>query len=947
MPPPLLAGALARAAASAALASAQAATAPAASTLLLPLLRRGAAASASASAPPPPARGAPQPPPVVPHYPPPATPDNKPLHAIVNGRRITLHPPSSSAPNSSTTTNWPPTLLDAASAAGASVPTLCKPPKIPSRNPGTCRVCMVEVDGVLKPACCTPLPRDGAVIDTDTERVVASVRGTLALLRRAHPEACSTCFADGRCEFQDLIARYDVPLLLPKAPHLSSRAANAGGRSDRQKDHRAAVAPLGPKGGPQPGTGPVAAIAHDAWLPYDASSTAIAFDADKCIQCMRCTDVCADQGMDVLAFYGRGQDRHLGFAASDAAHSRCVSCGQCVSTCPVGALSEKTDWREVLGLLQQRQQARPRQRPTTAQREAPSSSAAAKAGSPRRAFASQAQTETRDNNPAHPKRKRPVLVAQTAPSVRVALAEEVGLAPGSVTAGQLVAALRALGFDYVFDTDFSADLTIVEEGNELLQRLARAWADEALGPEEDDAAAAAAAPPSSSSAHAPAPALPMFTSCCPAWVHLVEDDYPSLIPNLSSCKSPQGMLAAVIKQVWWPRERERRLRQRRAAAANSDDDDDSGPEEECVHVSVMPCVAKKAEAARPQLKGDVDYVLTTRELGRMLRLQRVPVASLPREAPESRYDDPLGLGTGAGVLFGTAGGVMEAALRTVYELATGQVLGRLVFEPVQAGFAMAPARSPYNATTASGHTQGGGTLGEAAIELPVAPILRLGLGEAGKERAERAIAKLGGEEAKRTVRVCVASGVAAARRLLDADVVAARADGNADGNAQNAPNPAPPSSLSSPFSSPSSFPSPLHRYHFVEVMACPGGCVNGGGQPKAAPARPGHPETAWPAVVAARAEAIRALDRAAPLRRSHLNPDVRALYGLDDGDEGDDKGDDDGANDDDASLPRPRLRGGIGGHDAHALLHTTYRAFEGASETGFSPPYASERRAKE
>lgn len=421
------------------------------------------------------------------------------------------------------------------------------------------------------------------------------------------------------------------------------------------------------------------------------------------------------------------------------------------------------------------------------------------------------------------------------------------------------------------------------------------------------------------------------------------------------------MLAAVIKRVWWPRERERRRRAALKAAAdenNSDNnnDDESEEEEECVHVSVMPCVAKKAEAARPQLKGDVDHVLTTRELGRMLRLQRIPVASLPLDAPESRYDDPLGLGTGAGVLFGTAGGVMEAALRTVYELATGQVLGRLVFQPVQADFAKAPVRSPYNATTASGHTQGGGTLSEAAIELPVAPILRLGLGEKGKERAERAIAKLGGEGVKRTVRVCVASGVAAARRLLDADVVAGREataaiSRNAANDATDTQKPSLPSSLSSPLSPPSSPPSPLHRYHFVEVMACPGGCVNGGGQPKAAPARPGHPETAWPAVVAARAEAIRALDRAAPLRRSHLNPDVRALYGLDDDKEEESKGeDDDGDNDDDddaSSLPRPRLRGGIGGHDAHALLHTTYRAFEGASETGFSPPYASERRAKE
>jgi NADH-quinone oxidoreductase subunit G len=512
------------------------------------------------------------------------------------------------------------------------------------------------------------------------------------------------------------------------------------------------------------------------------------------------------------------------------------------------------------------------------------------------------------------------MVAQTAPSVRVALAEEVGLSPGTVTTGQMVAALRALGFDVVFDTDMSADLTIMEEGNELLGRLAEAWARELEGEEQQGAAPAASS----------SPAIPMFTSCCPAWVHLVETDYPSLIPHLSSCKSPQGMLAAVVKRVWWPRERERRRRERQAAAArggNKDQDEEGEENEEeeerCVHVSVMPCVAKKEEARRPQLAGDVDHVLTTRELGRMLRLQRIPVASLPSDAPESRYDDPLGTGTGAGVLFGASGGVMEAALRTVAELATGEALGdhRLAFKPVDASFAPAPQRSPYNHATGSGHSPGGGELLEASLELPVAAILRLGLKD--KERAERAIAALerqGRAGERKEVRVCVANGIAAARRLLDAHFAAVSAD--------------------------SSSPSPLARYHFLEVMSCVGGCVNGGGQPKAPPPRPGHPETAWPSVVAARTAAIRALDRAAPLRRSHLNPDVRKLYGMDDDRKEEEEGGGGGGkagDKEDSAIAPPRLRGGVGGHDAHALLHTTYGPPGGGE---LSPPYPSERRAR-
>ncbi|KAI8475667.1 MAG: iron only hydrogenase large subunit domain-containing protein, partial [Monoraphidium minutum] len=467
----------------------------------------------------------------------------------VNGRRV-------SVPKGSF-------LLDVTQAAGVAVPTLCK---LPGRStPGSCRVCMVDVNGVHKPACCTPAV-EGSFISTDTPSVKETVRGTLALLRANHPEDCMTCDANGRCEFQTLISKYQVPML----PKLRTQSP----------DYREVAGHYG---------------AHDV------TSSAIALDREKCIKCGRCVEVCQDvQKMNVLGWFARGRERHIGFMCdSDMSLSACISCGQCVSVCPVGALSESTHWRQVLELLDS---------------------------------------------------KRKVMVVQTAPATRVAIGEELGLAPGSVSTGQMVAGLKALGFDHVFDTDFSADLTIMEEGTELLSRL------KANAGNPSRAVGGGAA-------HA-APPLPMFTSCCPGWVSLVEQEYPEAIPHISSCKSPQQMLGAVIKAVWAPK-------------AGIDPAD-------VVVVSVMPCTAKKAEAARPEMASPetgrhVDYVLTTRELGRMLRMARIPAASLPPAA----YDTPMGAGTGAAVLFGNSGGVTEAAVRTLYELVSGQPLPRLEFESVR------------------------------------------------------------------------------------------------------------------------------------------------------------------------------------------------------------------------------------------------------------------------
>ncbi|GBF89579.1 ferredoxin [Raphidocelis subcapitata] len=593
------------------------------------------------------------------------------VSVTVNGRRV-------SVPRGST-------ILDAVEAAKIQIPTLCK---LPGRyTPGTCRVCMVDVNGVHKAACCTPAV-EGSFVTTDTPAVREYVRGLLGLLRANHPEDCMTCDVNGRCEFQTLITRYQVPML-PKVK------ANSPDYRE-QSSHFAA---------------------------HDVTSPAISLDRDKCIKCGRCVETCQDvQKMNVLGWFARGRERHIGFMLdSDAAVSACISCGQCVSVCPVGALSESTHWRSVLELL-----------------------------------------ET----------KHKVVVVQTAPAVRVALGEELGLPPGTVATGQLVAALKALGFDHVFDTDFSADLTIMEEGTELLGRIK---------------GGAGAGP------------LPLFTSCCPGWVNLLEQEYPEFIPHLSSCKSPQQMLGAIVKEIWAPR-----------AGLK--------PEDVAV-VSVMPCTAKKGEAARPEMRvgaggphggaphgggaaaaegvaeegaaGEegaeeggsrhVDYVLTTRELGRMMRLK-----GIPGTLPPQPYDSPMGVGTGAAVLFGNSGGVTEAAVRTLYELTTGKPMPHLEFEAVRG-------------------LQG---IKEASVVLP----------------------SDGGE---REVRIAVVNGIANARKLLDA--------------MRKGTGP---------------------KFDFVEVMTCIGGCIGGGGQPKSRDAD----------ILSKRMQAVYDIDASAPLRASHNNPEVTELY---------------------------------------------------------------------
>ncbi|PKN59241.1 MAG: ferredoxin [Deltaproteobacteria bacterium HGW-Deltaproteobacteria-14] len=415
----------------------------------------------------------------------------------------------------------------------------------------------------------------------------------------------------------------------------------------------------------------------------DASSPALLRDPAKCILCGRCVRVCEEvQGVGAIDFIGRGCHTEVGTAFQQGLNlSTCISCGQCINVCPTGALREVSHLKPVTDAL----------------------------GDPRR-----------------------VAVVQHAPSISVTLAETLGLAPEVDAAGVLNAVLRRLGFTYVFDTSFAADLTIMEEASELVQRITSGGA------------------------------LPMMTSCSPGWVAWVEQEAPDFIPNLSSCKSPQQMLGAVIKRVW--AERHGRL------------------PDEVFSVAIMPCTAKKAEAARPEMAPDgvpdVDAVLTTRELLRLIKLRGLDVT---RIAPEPA-DSPFGERSGAGKLFGVTGGVAEAALRTAYAFITGS-------------------------------------------ELPAAEITEL----RGLDEVKELHVKIG----ELSLGVAVVNGLKNARPLLEAVRAGRRPD-----------------------------------LTFIEVMTCPGGCIAGGGQPLGADLD----------AVRARMRALYAIDAGAELRRSHDNPQVRALY---------------------------------------------------------------------
>ena len=414
----------------------------------------------------------------------------------------------------------------------------------------------------------------------------------------------------------------------------------------------------------------------------DVSSPSIVRDPAKCILCGKCVRVCEEvQGVAAIDFLKRGSQATVGTAFDQGLNvSSCINCGQCVLVCPTGALREKCYLDEVATAL------------------------------------------------ADPKR---YVVVQHAPAVSVSLAEEFGMKPGKDVAGIMTAALRKLGFDRVFPTAFSADLTIMEEASELVQRVKKG------GP------------------------FPMLTSCSPGWIKFLEQQFPDLIPNVSSCKSPQQMMGALIKSYY---------------AEKVELDPDS-----IFSVSIMPCTAKKFEAQRPEMardrRPDIDAVLTTRELARLIRMHGLDLNRLKPESPDS----PLGERSSAGKLFGVSGGVMEAALRTAVHLLTGDELEALQLKELR------------------------GLDGVKQARIPVGDL---------------------------EVGIAVVSGLANATRLLN-EVRAGRLD-----------------------------------LHFVEVMTCPGGCINGGGQPLRTDE----------ASVKARMRALYEIDRDARVRRSHENVEVQQLY---------------------------------------------------------------------
>ena len=554
------------------------------------------------------------------------------------------------------------TIFQAAKEAGIDIPTLCFLKDI--NEVGDCRMCIVEVEGRKGFATsCIQTVEEGMVVHTHTPNVLEARHVILDLIISNHAKDCLTCTRSGNCELQALAVKFNI------------QNVEFPGEVTKHK--------------------------------VDDKSPAIVRDFNKCILCRRCISTCKNiQEIGAIDCIERGFESCISTTYDHSLNDvDCTFCGQCIESCPTGALHEKESINDVWVKLKD---------PDT------------------------------------------FVVVQTAPAVRVALGEEFGMPIGTNVKGKMVTALKRIGFDKVFDTNTGADLTIMEEANEFIERLQNGGV------------------------------LPMITSCSPGWVRFAEKNYGDLLNHLSSCKSPHQMFGAIIKSYF-------------AKKYGID-------RNKICTVSVMPCIAKKYECSRPEMEvdgvRDVDYVLTTRELARMIKQANIDFAILE----DSTFDDPIGEASGAGAIFGTTGGVMEAAIRTAVDTLENRSIGQIEYKEVR-----------------------------------------------GEKKIKEATLNVAGKE----VKIAVASGLANARKIME--------------QIKKGESP----------------------YHFVEIMACPGGCVMGGGQPIKS-----SKVTSSVDVRKLRANALYEIDEKSTIRKSHKNPVMKQLYA--------------------EYLEKP------GSHLAHKYLHTTY-----------------------
>ncbi len=555
------------------------------------------------------------------------------------------------------------TILQAAKKINIDIPTLCFLKDI--NEVGDCRMCVVEVEGKRGFAtACIQKVEEGMVIKTNTPAVIEARKVVLDLILSNHDRECLTCTRNGTCELQKLAQEFYVDEIKYQG--------------DRHK--------------------------HE----LDDMSPSIVRDFNKCILCRRCVATCKNvQHIGAIDCTERGFSSTVSTYKDKSLNDvNCTFCGQCIQSCPTGALKEKDGTAAVWKALRDEEK---------------------------------------------------YVIVQTAPAVRAALGEEFGMPIGTNVTGKMVTALKTMGFDKVFDTNTGADFTIMEEANELIERMNNNGT------------------------------FPMITSCSPGWVRYMEMNYPELIPHLSTCKSPHEMFGALLKSYYAEKE-------------------GIDPKKMYV-VSVMPCIAKKFESQREEMENsemrNVDSVITTRELSRMIKQAHIEFTNLQ----DTNFDSPMGEATGAAAIFGTTGGVMEAALRTAQDTLTGQDLDKIDFEAVRGG-----------------------------------------------EGIKKATVNIAGKE----IKVVAASGLANAQKIME-EIKSGKAD-----------------------------------YQFVEIMACPGGCVMGGGQPIRT-----SKERSSIDIRKLRADCLYSIDEKSTVRKSHENPIVKKIYK--------------------DYLEKP------GSHKAHELLHTEYQ----------------------